>query len=90
MSDEGNFFHESLQDKQTIKGFLRSLEQGLEKGNIVLSSQDNEFVLNLPNLMKLTLKAKKKGQKSKLEIMIDWQEKKVKQDDENNQLSISS
>lgn len=90
MSQSQDFFYESVQDPKTIKDFLQSLMEGIEKGNIALSSNGEEIVLNPSDMLKFSVKAKVKGETSKLSLKISWKEaKKVNIEVEDN-LEIKS
>ncbi|MBD3170283.1 MAG: amphi-Trp domain-containing protein [candidate division Zixibacteria bacterium] len=90
MSQSQDFFYESVQDPKTIKDFLQSLMEGIEKGNIALSSNGEEIVLNPSDMLKFSVKAKVKGEASKLSLKISWKEaKKVNIEVEDN-LEIKS
>ncbi|MDZ7641508.1 MAG: amphi-Trp domain-containing protein [Desulfurivibrio sp.] len=74
MSKEGRFFHESLEDCQSIKQFVQSLQEGLEKGEIQLATNKENLVLNLPRIVRFSVKAKKKGNNNKLQIKLSWED----------------
>ncbi len=74
MSKEESFEYESLQDPQTIKELINGIIEGFEKGRIVLSSNGSAITMNPSNLLKFSVKAKKKGETSKLELKISWKE----------------
>ncbi|MBU0481302.1 MAG: amphi-Trp domain-containing protein [Proteobacteria bacterium] len=76
MSDKQDFIFESLQDTQTIKGYLESILEGLEKGKIILRSNGEEICLEPANLVKLGIKARKKGTTRKLTMKLSWKEEK--------------
>ncbi len=78
MSDEGSFAYESLQDSHSIQMFLKSLEEGFEKGTLVLKSNEEELVLTPSNLVNLSIEAKKKSHSCKIEIKIQWQDSQDK------------
>lgn len=74
MSQEEKFFFESLQDPDSIKDYLASLIEGIESGRIVLATNGDEMTLNTPDLLKFTLKAKRKSETSKLSIKLSWKD----------------
>ncbi len=78
MADYGSFEYASYQDLETIQKFLESLNQGFAKERIVLSSGDDTIELAPKNLLKFTVRAKKKEDKTKLSIKISWKEGKIK------------
>jgi amphi-Trp domain-containing protein len=78
MTQYGSFEYESYQDLETIQNLLASLNQGFAKERIVLSSGDDTVELEPKNLLKLSVRAKKKEDKTKLSIKISWKEGKIK------------
>lgn len=90
MTENKDFFHESVQDNLTIKDFLHALEEAMEQKRIVLSSDGQEVVLTPTSLLQLSIKARKRGASNKLQIKIVWEDKDDDQDMHNGRLSISS
>lgn len=74
MGKREEFEHESIQDSQTIRDYLKALVDGFDGGKIVFKSEDHEVVL-LPNdLLELSIKAKRKGDKNKISLKIAWKD----------------
>ena len=90
MAQEEKFFFESLQDPQAIKDYLSSLVDGLEKGRIVLATNGDELTLETPDLLKFTLKAKRKAETSKLSIKLSWKDERQAEAQADGSMSISS
>ena len=89
MSTEEKFMHESIQDPQTIKEYLESLEEGFDNRHIVLEAEGRRLVLTPDETLKFIIKAKKKGGVSKLTLTMEWKDRK--QDSEQTPgVSISS
>ena len=78
MAEYGSFEYASYQDLETIQKFLESLKQGMVRQRIVLSSGDDTIELEPKNLLKFSLRAKKKEDKTKLSIKISWKGGKIK------------
>ncbi|EFK11413.1 conserved hypothetical protein [delta proteobacterium NaphS2] len=74
MTEEDRFNCESLEDTETIAKYLQSLIDGFEKKEISLKSDEGEFVLHPGDMIDLTVKAKKKRNKSKLTLKISWKD----------------
>ena len=70
------FKHESYQDTNTITDDIKSLKEGLEKGVIVLGNANQQIELEPKGLIKTEIKAKKKGDSSRLTLRISWKEEK--------------
>lgn len=90
MSQNDKFFFESLQDPDSIKSYLASLIEGIEKGRIVLATNGDELTLDTPDLLKFTLKAKRKSETSKLSIKLSWKDEKPVQVQTDETMSIKS
>jgi amphi-Trp domain-containing protein len=88
MSQDEKFEHESMQDVHSIQKFLNSLNDGFEKGKISLRSDANEVLLYPASLVQFRIKAKTKGDKSKLDIRISW--KTSAADEKDDSLKIGS
>jgi amphi-Trp domain-containing protein len=76
VAKEDSFEYESLQDPQSIKDLIKGLLEGFDKGRIVLISNGSKITMEPSNLLKLSVKAKKRGETGKLEIKISWKEAK--------------
>ena len=76
MASEEKFTFESMQDQETIRSFLVSLIDGIEKKRIVLSTNGNEIELLPASLLYLQVSAKKKKDESKLSVKIQWKNSK--------------
>lgn len=85
---ENKFDFESLQDCESIKGYLEALVKGIENKRIIFSTEQKEIVLNPNGLMKLTIKAKKKEAKNRISIKLAWTEERKKLSAQN--MAISS
>lgn len=75
MSEE-KFFFESIQDPDAVKDYLQSLIEGIDSGRVVLATNGDELTLFPTDLMKFTLKAKRKADTSKLSIKLAWKDEK--------------
>lgn len=65
---------ESIEDRISVAKKLRSLAEGIEKGDIVLSGPDKTMVLNPSDEIKLIVKVKRKNGKVKLSLKCYWDE----------------
>jgi amphi-Trp domain-containing protein len=72
------FQHESLQDLKSIGEYLRAIVEGLESGHLDLSDDGGQLVLHPTGLIGLELRAKRKGNRAKLELELSWSEDKGK------------
>lgn len=90
MGQEDKFEFESMQDPQTIRDYLQSLIEGLERGRVVLATQDRELVLFPHSLLKFSVKAKRKSDGSKLTLSVSWKDSKREGQRADESISISS
>ena len=88
MPKSKEFEYESLQDTQTIRQYLQSLIDGFENGRITLNSEDERIILHPKSLLRFTIKAQTKDDKSRLYIAISW--KNSSKDAGKENISISS
>ncbi len=87
---EQKFFFESFQDSETIKSYLESLLRGIAQNKIVLRTDGEDITLYPNGLLKLTIKAKKKSNKNRLNIKIAWTDEHSKVITPNKTLDIQS
>ena len=69
-----DFRHESFQDSNTIVDLISSLQQGLSKGQLTFSDEDNTITLEPTGLLYLTIEACADSELNVLDIRITWQE----------------
>lgn len=74
MGKREEFEHESIQDSRTIGAYLKALMDGFESGKIVFKSEDQEIVLFPNDLLELSIRARRKGEKNKLSFKIAWKD----------------
>ena len=68
-----SFRHESLQDTKSIRGILKSVTDGIAKGKVVFSDEDDEIVMQPEGLLHLKLKASQEENRRQINIRISWQ-----------------
>ena len=91
MSEVERFEHESIQDKLSIQQFFSTLVDGIEKGRIVLSAENDQALLTPAELIRFSIKAKKKSGKSKLSIKLTWKDSAIETyRKKGNEIQISS
>ena len=71
--DKKSFYHESLQDRDSVRGILKSLTQGIGKGKVVFSDDDDEIVMRPEGLLQLRVKASQDEGQRRINIRISWQ-----------------
>lgn len=87
---EEKFVFESMQDAQSIKVFLESLVQGFETERIILASNGERIELVPAGLLEFSVKARRKGDSSKLSIKVEWKDNRKQLTVTDNNLSVSS
>jgi len=90
MTESDKFVFESLQDPAAIGGYLRSLIEGIESGRISLATNGDEIVLNPCGLIKVTVKARRKPQSSKLTLKLAWKDEMTEEDMLQNGMTIDA
>jgi amphi-Trp domain-containing protein len=72
MTGLDTFDHESIQDRQSIRQYLNTLIEGIEKGRIIFTSEKENVMLTPAEMIRLSIKTKIKSGKSKLTIKLAW------------------
>lgn len=72
MSEIEKFDYEAIQDRESMRQFLSTLIDGIESGKILLSSDKESVLLSPTELIRFTLKAKRKPGKSKIILKLAW------------------
>ncbi|MDK2920552.1 MAG: hypothetical protein PWR24_109 [Desulfonauticus sp.] len=76
MSKNKIFKFEQRVNKRELASFLRDFADNLEKGNLLLKSEEEEVILELPEMVKLEIevsqKEKEKGIRKTLELEVKW------------------
>lgn len=87
---EQKFAHESLQDLKSVRAFLDALINSVDKKRLILTSEGQEIVMEMEELLKFSLRAKKKGGENKLSIKISWTDTPEPRMEQGSPVSISS
>jgi amphi-Trp domain-containing protein len=75
-SDDREFAHESLQDRETIVKYLGAIAEGLEKGRLLLATNGEQFALETPVLLRFDVQAKQKRDRAQLMLRLSWKNRK--------------
>ena len=84
--DKNTFRHDSLQDTKSISKVLDSITEGLAKGKLVFSDEDDKIVLNPDGLLELKVTASQEDNRQKVNVRISWQ---VESKTKNNKKSLT-
>ncbi len=87
---EERFSFESYQDTETIRSYLESLIEGIGKQRLLLAAEGKEIELNPAGLLRITVNARRKGDKNRLSIEMSWNERKKKSAEPDKIMEISS
>lgn len=72
------FEYESIQDRQSLRGYLNSLIEGIEQGRIEFSSATDNMILSPADMIRLSIKTRKKTGESKMTIKLVWNDSRQK------------
>lgn len=67
-----SFKHESIQDKTSVLSYLNLICQGIEKGQIHLTNEEDDVTLKPKGLSRLKIKAKQAKSHQELRITLAW------------------
>lgn len=84
------FNYESLQDAVSIRTYLESLIDSIEKGSINLKCDGEEISMRVGDIMKFSVKAKQKDGLNKLNLKISWAENDRRGMTNNKPITIAS
>ncbi|HEB95798.1 MAG TPA: amphi-Trp domain-containing protein [Sedimenticola thiotaurini] len=68
-----SFRHESLQDRRSVRAILEALVEGIDKGRIRFSDDDDEILMEPAGLLHLKLRATQEEERHRLTLRISWQ-----------------
>ena len=68
-----SFRHESIQDTKSIQAILKAVTQGLGKGKLNLSDEEDEILLEPEGLLHLKLTANQEDNRQRLNLRVTWQ-----------------
>jgi len=73
-----SFRHESLQDSKSIQSILKAVSQGIGKGKLTLSDEDDEMLLEPEGLLHLKLTATQDEGRHRINLRVTWQTEEEK------------
>jgi len=73
MKQHTRFRHESLQDAETIKDFLKSIANAFGKGKLVLEDEDGQLAMEPEGLLHLKVTGSQEDDRNRLNIRVTWQ-----------------
>ena len=72
-SGKRSFRHQSLQDEKSIQEILRAISNGIAKGKITFSDEDEKIVMRPEGLLDLKLTATQEDNLNRFTLRISWQ-----------------
>ena len=75
---KNSFRHESLQDQASIQKILEAITQGIAKGKLTFSDEDDKMVMKPEGLLHLKLTASQEDNRQRINIRISWEEEHSK------------
>ncbi len=72
MKNDGKFRHESLQTRKSVKALLEAVTKGIGKGELTLSDEDGEILLEPEGLLGLRIRAEKADGANRIDLRITW------------------
>lgn len=72
MKTDGKFRHDSLQNRKTVKSLLEAVTKGIGKGELALSDENGEIVLEPEGLLNLRIRAERADGANRLDLRITW------------------
>jgi amphi-Trp domain-containing protein len=89
-SANDDFKYESLQDRQSIAKYLDALKEGFSSGKIALGSREKQIVFEPAGLLRLEVKARRKGDRVKISLKCGWREESQARESRAETLVIES
>jgi len=74
MAKQELFEHVSLQDRKSIKKYLKALTSGIGNGMLSLADNDGEITLSPDGLIRLNVSVQRDDQRNELHIVLGWTE----------------
>ena len=85
---EQKFDYENEEELAMIRGHIDAILEGLENNRLVFKTSKEDIILHPEGLLKIKIKAEKKGKECKLIVRLAWKERYKQGDD--GIISISS
>ena len=81
-----SFRHQSLQDEKSIQDILKSITNGIARGKITFSDEDEKIIMRPEGLLDLKVTATQEENRNRFSIRISWQ---VEDDGDKKKKSLS-
>jgi amphi-Trp domain-containing protein len=75
-SKKNSFRHESLQNRDSIQAILQALTEGIAKGKVSFSDDDDSISMAPDGLLNLKLNVSQEDSRNRINLRITWEDKK--------------
>jgi amphi-Trp domain-containing protein len=86
---KNSFRHESLQNRDSIQAILKALTEGIAKGKLSFSDDDDSIRMAPDGLLNLKLSVSQEDNRNRINLRITWEDRQKKAL-KNSRLSVSS
>jgi len=75
---KNSFRHESLQNRDSIQAILKALTEGIAKGKVTFSDDDDSISMTPDGLLNLKLTVSQEDNRNRINLRITWDDQKGK------------
>ncbi|MCP4392323.1 MAG: amphi-Trp domain-containing protein [Gammaproteobacteria bacterium] len=75
---KNSFRHESLQNRDSIQAILKALTEGIAKGKVSFSDDDDSISMTPDGLLNLKLIVSQEDNRNRINLRITWEDRKEK------------
>ena len=86
---KNSFRHESLQNRDSMQAILKALTEGIAKGKLSFSDDDDSISMTPDGLLNLKLSVSQEDNRNRINLRITWEDRQKKAL-KNSRLSVSS
>jgi amphi-Trp domain-containing protein len=75
---KNSFRHESLQNRDSIQAILNALTEGIAKGKVTFSDDDDNISMTPDGLLNLKLTVSQEENRNRINLRITWEDREKK------------
>ena len=75
---KNSFRHESLQNRDSIQTILKALTEGIAKGKLSFSDDDDSISMSPDGLLNLKLSVSQEDNRNRINLRITWEDRQKK------------
>ena len=75
---KNSFRHESLQNRDSIQTILKALTEGIAKGKLSFSDDDDSISMSPDGLLNLKLSVSREDNRNRINLRITWEDRQKK------------